>query len=94
MRLNATQLERTLEQIDARVLPDGHPACTELTQLFGDHTFLLDNSGLNIVEQVPDAEVPAAEIINLASWSDNTFTSLKTHEPEPTGVLVEFRIEH
>lgn len=94
MRLSASQLEQTLDQFEARVLPEGNPAFTELSKLFGDHTFLLDNSGLNIIEEVEGESTQAAEIINLAYWSDETFTSLRTHEPEPTGVLLELKVEH
>src|SRR5262249_15442066 len=50
MKLNANQVEQVLTQIDVRVLPTGHPADVELNELFGDHTFFLDNSGVNILE--------------------------------------------
>jgi hypothetical protein len=39
----------------------------------GEHTFLLDPHGLNIVEPVEEASGPAAmsaKVVNLASWSD------------------------
>lgn len=42
MRLNATQVKEALTQIDARVLPDDHPAVSKLSELFGDHTFFVD----------------------------------------------------
>ena len=86
MKLNSTQLDRTLSQFHAEVLPDNHPAVRQLNDLFGDHTFFLDASGLNVLEP---AEMPeAGEIVSLASWSDETLTSLTPHEPEPTGVVV------
>jgi hypothetical protein len=96
MKLNATQLEQTLTQFNAQVLPDGHPARAELNQLFGDHTFFLDNRGLNILEEVemPDKAAPTGEIVNLAYWSDENLTSLTPHEPEPTGVLVVLQLKH
>ena len=38
MRLNSTQVKQTMSQIDAQVLPDDHPAVSQLNSLFGDHT--------------------------------------------------------
>jgi len=41
--------------------------------VFGEHTFFLNQHGLNIAEPVEAAE-PAAEcakVVNLASWSDD-----------------------
>ena len=60
-----------------------------MSQIFGEHTFFLDNSGLNILE--PTAEVDeeqiAARVVKVASWQDDK-TGLKAHEPEPTEVVV------
>jgi hypothetical protein len=96
MRLNATQVERTLAQFDASVVPDDHPIGPELHRFFGDHTFFLDSSGLNILEaaDAPDVGAEAGEIVNLAYWSDATLTSLRPHEPEPTGVLIVLGVKH
>jgi hypothetical protein len=90
MKLNSTQTEQALNQFEAQVLPDDHPAQTELSGIFGDHTFFLDGSGLNVLEPAETAEPDAqtGEIVSLASWSDATLTSLRPHEPEPTGVIV------
>ena len=90
MKLNSTQLDRALSQFQAEVLPDNHPAVRQLTDLFGDHTFFLDDSGLNVLRpaEVPEKELQTGEIVSLASWSDETLTSLRPHEPEPTGVVV------
>jgi hypothetical protein len=72
MKLNSTQLDRTLSQFHAEVLPDNHPVVRQLNDLFGDHTFFLDRSGLNVLEpaEMPQKEVQAGEIVNLASWSE------------------------
>lgn len=101
MRLNTTQVERTLSQMNAQVLPDDHPAVAQLTNLFGDHTFFLDENGLKVLEPagVPkegaqSGEVAgevAGEVVSLADWTDATLTSLKPHEPEPTGAVIVFR---
>jgi hypothetical protein len=96
MKLNHAQVEQILSQVDARVLPAGDPVDLELNELFGEHTFFLDNSGLNILEAA-DAEgenVEAGEIVNLADWTDMTCTSLRPHAPEPTGVLIALGRKH
>ena len=71
MKLNSAQLERTLGQFDARAIPDGHPLIRQLNDLFGEHTFLLDHHGLNIVEPI-EAAGDSAMVVNLASWSDES----------------------
>jgi len=96
MRLNATQVKQTLSQVDAQVLPDDHPAVTQLNNLFGDHTFFLDGGGLKVLEptEAPELETQAGEVVSLADWSDATLTSLKPHEPEMTGVVVILESRH
>jgi hypothetical protein len=39
MKLNSTQIERTLNQFNARVIAEDNPTIVELNDLFGDHTF-------------------------------------------------------
>jgi hypothetical protein len=92
MRLNEAQLKQTLNQMDAEVLPDSHPAAAQLIDLFGDHTFLLDHSGLKVLEpaQASASDVQTSRVVSLADWSDATLTSLKPHAPEPTGTVVVF----
>jgi hypothetical protein len=96
MRLNSTQVKQTMSQIDAQVLPDDHPAVTQLNTLFGDHTFFLDGEGLKVLEpaEVPETAAQAGEIVSLANWSDASLTSLRPHEPEPTGVLIVLESRH
>jgi hypothetical protein len=96
MKLNSTQLKQTLSQFQAEVLPENHPALEQLNGLYGDHTFLLDGSGLNVLEpaETRETEGQTGEIVNLANWSDATLTSLRLHEPEPTGVLVVLEPTH
>ena len=91
MKLNSTQVEQTLSKLNAEVLADDHPAVAQLTKMFGDHTFL-DGSGLKILEpgEVPEMELRSGEVVSLADWSDATLTSLRPHEPEPTGMTVVF----
>lgn len=92
MKLTATQVEQTLTQFPAQAIPDGHPVMSELTRLFGDHTFFLDGQGLSIVETARsdgDARQKTGRVINLANWADSTRTQLAPHEPEPTDIAVE-----
>ena len=90
MKLNSAQVERTLTQFDAQALPDNHPVVSQLNSLFGDHTFFLDSSGLNVLEpnETPELKAQTVKIVNLAYWSDADLTGLLPHDPEPTGVVV------
>jgi hypothetical protein len=97
MKLTSEQVARTANQFEAQALPDSHPAIPQLKELFGEHTFLLDNNGLNILEPAdasPRGRVQAARVVNLANWSDETLTRLAPHEPEPTGAIVELESTH
>ena len=96
MKLSSTQLKQTLSQFQAEVLPDNHPAVPQLNDLFGDHTFFLDTRGLKVLEPagMPEKEAQSGEIVSLADWSDATLTSLRPHEPEPTGVVVVLESTH
>ena len=96
MKLNAAQVKRTLSQFNAEVLPDSHPAVPQLNTLFGDHTFFLDDGGLNVLEpaETPEVDGQTGEVVSLASWSDESLTSLRPHEPEPTGVVIDLESKH
>jgi hypothetical protein len=97
MKLTSEQLTRTTSQFEVQALPDSHPAVPQLKERFGEHTFLLDSNGLNILEPAdtsPPGPVQAALVVNLANWSDETLTRLAPHEPEPTGDIVELVPTH
>ena len=96
MKLNSAQVEQTLTQFEAQVIPDDHPLVPTLNELFGDHTFFLDSNGLNVVEpnESIDSGAPAGTVVNLANWSDAQLTSLAPHEPEPTEVVVILESKH
>jgi hypothetical protein len=97
MKLNSMQIERTLSQFDAHVLADDHPAVAQLTSVFGNHTFFLDDKGLNVLEliEMPQMEPQGGEVINIADWSDGTLSRLRAHAPEPTGVVISLKeIQH
>lgn len=96
MKMNPAQIEQTLTQFEAQVIRDDHPLVSELSQLFGDHTFFLDSNGLNVVEPNQDSQpgTLAGTVINLANWGDAQLTSLLPHEPEPTKVVVILERKH
>ena len=97
MKLTSAQVERTMDQFEAQALPDSHPVVPQLNELFGDHTFLLDSNGLNILEPATEAPltgVQTAQVINLARWTDANRTGLAPHEPEPTGAVIELEFKH
>jgi hypothetical protein len=93
MRLNSSQVEQTLTQFQAQVIPDDHPVVPELNALFGDHTFFLDHNGLHVVEpnESTEANPPAGKVVNLANWSDD---GLAPHEPQPTEIVVMLERRH
>jgi hypothetical protein len=91
MKMNSTQIEQTLFQLDAEAIPADHPVIPQLEGLFGDHTYFLDKSGLNIVEPLEPADEPDGQmgvVVNLASWTDAGSPSLAPHQPESTDLVV------
>jgi len=94
MRLNEAQVQKTLSQMDAHVLPEDHPVAAQLTDLFGDHTFFLDQNGLKVLEPT-ESEMETGEVVSLADCADSTLTRLTPHEPDPTGTIIDFsQVKH
>jgi hypothetical protein len=97
MKLNSAQVQHTLGQFrETSVIPNDAPVIAKLNELFGEHTFFLDQHGLNIVEPVGAAE-PATErakVINIASWVDDSRSSLELHEPTVTDIVVTLGSTH
>lgn len=88
MKLNSELVERTLGQIEAEATPEDHSVIPKLKDLFCDHTFFINTSGLNIIEPI---EKPRTGIlVNVASWDDADPPHLQPHLPESTDVLIEF----
>jgi hypothetical protein len=92
MKLDSNQVKQTLKQLNAQVIPDDHPVIGQLCDMFGDHTFFVDDIGLKVLEPMDSAieETNSSEVVSVADWSDATATSLRAHEPQPTGVVVIF----
>lgn len=89
MKLNPALAKRTMDQFDAQVIPDNHPAVPQLNSLFGDHTFFLNADGLSIVEPADGNGPRTAQVVKLADWQGPERSGLVPHEPEPTDKLVE-----
>jgi hypothetical protein len=68
MKMSPQMVERTLTQFEAEAVPENHPAVTQLNRLFGEHTFFIDGSGLNIVEPAEsgDDAAQAGVVVKLA----------------------------
>jgi hypothetical protein len=95
MKLNTGQVARTMSQLQVEALPEDHPLVPQLNRIFGDHTYFLDGSGLNILEPAAAAlEVPPSSIgevgvlVNVANWTDSNPPKLEVHEPELTNTKV------
>lgn len=93
MKLNSAQVKQALTQFEAQAIPDNHPAVPQLNNLFGDHTFFLNGSGLSVVESDERTGAKGA-VVNLAHWSSDDRTSLTPHDPEPTGEVVILEPTH
>ena len=63
----------------------------KLRTMFGDHTFFVDATGLNIIEPLEETR-QRGTLLNVASWDDTK--NLIAHEPEPTDVVVELVSTH
>jgi hypothetical protein len=95
MKLAAAMVAQTLDQYDAKVIPESHPSVPQLSQRFGDHTFFLDGSGLNIVEptETDEPNQTTGVVVNIASWADAERSALEPHTPELTDIVVELSPE-
>lgn len=90
MKMNAAQIERTLQQFQAQAIPPAHPVMPQLERLFGDHTYFLDGKGLNIVEPVDEDGREQAVVVNLADWADSTAKDgLEPHSPEVRELVID-----
>jgi len=91
MKLSAAQIEQTLDQLEAEAVPPEHPMMPQLARLYGDHTYFIDDNGLNIVEPVATPESNDGRrgvVVNIASWADEAEARLKPHPPQPTELVI------
>ena len=88
MKLTSTLVERTVAQFHAVALPDTHAAHQQLEEIFGDHTFLLNDKGLHIVEPEAEDNAEVGRVVKIADWQGPGQTTLAPHRPEPTDVVI------
>ena len=96
MKMNSAQIEQTLQQFQAEALPVGHPVISQLERLFGEHTYFLDDKGLNIVEPIDEEQDGGrqAVVVNLADWNDKAAkNSLEPHPPEVTELVIDLEAD-
>ena len=93
MKLTSADVGQTLNHLDAQVVPGDHPVNAKLVSLFGDHTFFLDRSGLNIIEPADSTDdgMATGRVIKVAKWTDETRSSLAPHDREVTEIIVPLR---
>jgi len=87
MKLNALQTKRIEDEFGVQTVSEEHPVYPKLRETFGDHTFVMDTDGLNIVEPQSSAEGANGKVVRLASWMEDR-TTLKVHEPQVLPVSV------
>lgn len=93
MKLNSEMVDRALSQIDAQAVAEDHPLMPRLIDMFGDHTFFVDGSGLNIIE--PQQERPnTGTVVNVASWDETKERNLVAHDPQSTDVTIQLGQTH
>jgi hypothetical protein len=96
MELTSAQVEGTLSQFEAEVIPDDHPALPQLNRLSRPHTFFLAANGLNILEPAGTSPsgIESAKVVNLANRSDGNPNIPELHEPKPTNVVLALGAQH
>ena len=89
MKLKSAQVEQVLDKLPSEVIPENHPTVPELESVFGQHTFFLGREGLHVVERTgsEDETDGTAYVVKVASWTDDSRTSLRPHEAEVTDTL-------
>lgn len=89
MKLNTMQAEMVEDQLGAMALEEDHPLNPELREVYGDHTFLLNGAGLNIVEPNNPPLQSTARVIKLGTWTTEACEELRIHEPRVLTLAVE-----
>jgi len=90
MKLTTEQVGAIERQTGAIPIPDDNPASEALTEVFGDHTFYADQSGLHVLEpvEIEEAEGPHAEVIQIAEWTTDDKDELQPIEPQRSGAVL------
>ena len=90
MRLSAEQAKRVEDEFGVETIEEDHPIFPKLQEVFGDHTFVMDSEGLNIIEPESSDESANGRVVRLASWSDDK-SALNVHEPQVLPVNVNLQ---
>ncbi|MFT4130281.1 MAG: hypothetical protein QM743_01970 [Chitinophagaceae bacterium] len=93
MKLSPTHVTQTLNQIRAEPIAENHPVYSQFARLFGEHTFFVDDEGLNIVEPMASdkdsaQKMEVARLVRLAHWCDEYHSSLVPQVPQKTDTVV------
>lgn len=92
MKLNAVQTKRIKDEFGVETISEDHPVYPNLKEHFGDHTFVMDAEGLNIVEPESSAEDANGKVVRLASWTEDR-TALTVHAPQVLPVNVNLQAD-
>lgn len=76
------------DQLGLDSIHEDHPAASEFREIFGDHTFFLNEQGLCIIVPVEVETPEMGNVVKVASWSDD-YSRLMIHEPEIMPVIVD-----
>lgn len=89
MKLSTAEIQRIEEETGSTAVPPENPAIEQLKGHFGDHTFFVDGDGLHVWESPEEQPVEGGKMVGLrvATWKDESKTTLVPHEPTPTAVL-------
>jgi len=89
MKLNDAQVAAVERQAQAKPITDDNPAMEQLTEIFGDHTFYADSTGLLVFELVPEHvqgyEPGLYAVVQVAEWGEEGTGSLVPIEPKMLG---------
>lgn len=89
MKLTDDQIGRIENQYEVSPIPESEPIIGELSEVFGEHTFYLGESGLVVWDRVEEEENAQDRLVavQLAAWSDETRSAMRVHEPVSTGIV-------
>lgn len=88
MRLHEETRFEIEDQLGIDSIHENHPVASDFREIFGDHTFFLDQRGLCIVVPVATDAPETGNMVKVASWSED-HTKLVIHEPETMPVIVD-----
>ena len=91
MKLTATQIKQVEDQIGMSPISDDEPFVSQLSEVFGDHTFYLQEDGLHMLTLHAELEYGAqvANMVHVAQWSTDEAISLVPCEPDLTDIYVD-----